>query len=378
MKGVRDGLTSYLAAAAVAIDRAKAAVPVAQQSIAAAETNVATREAAKKAIDPPPPFKPLKAAAFSPDGSRLAIAGEGNDILVFDGRRGTPLEIVAGHRAPVTALSYASDRLVSSDAQRRSVIWDLPKSWTLERSIGAADDPTQLVDRVLGIDFHPEGNLLATAGGLPGRSGQLKLWNVADGRLVREVATGARDTLYGVRFSPDGQLLATAAADGQVPIFRTADGSLVKTLAGHTHHVLGVAWRPDGKLLATCGGDQTVKVWDLESGTALRTMRGDTYQIGEYRRPVTSISFVGNTEHLLASAGDNTVRLHRSSSTRDVRTYKESPAFMHSAVATSDGRLVIAGGQDGVLRVWNGETGYPVTTFADPAAPVTPTPTAKP
>ena len=98
LKGVRDGFTSYLAAAAVAVERAKAAVPVAQQTIAAAEMTLVTREAEKKALDPLPPFKPLKAAAFSPDGTRLALAGEGPEIHVFDARRGLPLEIVAGHR----------------------------------------------------------------------------------------------------------------------------------------------------------------------------------------------------------------------------------------------------------------------------------------
>ena len=247
------------------------------------------------------------------------------------------------------------------------MIWNAATNSVLERTIGAADDPAPLVDRVLGLDFHPDGSLLATAGGLAGRSGQVKLWSVADGRLVREIPTAARDAIYAVRFSPDGQLLATAAADRLSADLPHGRWLLVKTLAGHTHQVLGVAWRPDGKLLATCSGDQTVKVWDVDSGASLRTMRGDTYLIGEYRRPVTSISFVGTTEHLLTSAGDNTVRLHRTSSTRDVRTYKDSPAFMHSAVATSDGRLAIAGGQDGVLRVWNGETGYGITTFADPA-----------
>jgi hypothetical protein len=59
--------------------------------------------------------------------------------------------------------------------------------------------------------------------------------------------------------------------------------------------------------------------------------------------------------------------MHRTSSTRDVRCYKEGATFMHAAAATSDGRLILGGGRDGILHIWNGESTYAVP-FADPLA----------
>ena len=173
----------------------------------------------------------------------------------------------------------------------------------------------------------------------------------------------AHDTIFCVRFSPDGQYLATGAADRLLKVFRVADGSLVRSFEGHSSHVLGVAWQADGHLLATAGADRVVKLWNFDTGAALRTIRGDAYQIGEYKGEITSISFIGNSEHLLVSCGDHTVRIDRTGSDRDVRAFREGASFMHSAAATSDGKLILAGGHDGILHIWNGESGYPVQTL---------------
>ena len=202
------------------------------------------------------------------------------------------------------------------------------------------------------------------------------MWNPADGHLVREIPAAARDTIFCVRFSPDGQYLATGAADRLLKVFRVADGSLVRTFEGHTSHVRGVAWSADGHLLATAGADRVVKLWNFDTGANVRTMRGDTYQLGEFRGEITSISFIGSTEHILVSCGDHTVRINRSSSERDVRAFRDGASFMHCAAATSDGHLILGGGQDGILHVWHGDNEYAIPLLEPTGNPASPTPHA--
>ena len=68
-----------------------------------------------------------------------------------------------------------------------------------------------------------------------------------------------------------------------------------------------------------------------------------------------------------ATGGDGKVRLINESGS-DARTFSGASDFMYAGAATPDGRIVIAGGQDGVLRVWNGANGNSIATFEPPKA----------
>ncbi|HQU44318.1 MAG TPA: hypothetical protein PK867_15975, partial [Pirellulales bacterium] len=81
-----QGAVNFIATANAVLERAKAAVPDAQQKVADAEALVARREMEKKSLadaaQAPP--KPLRAVVFSPDSSRLVVAGEGTGLRFYD------------------------------------------------------------------------------------------------------------------------------------------------------------------------------------------------------------------------------------------------------------------------------------------------------
>ena len=71
-----------------------------------------------------------------------------------------------------------------------------------------------------------------------------------------------------------------------------------------------------------------------------------------YAKQVTSIGFIGTGGDIVSSGGDKTVRFHHTADGENYRTFEGGTDFMYSAAATGDGSLVVAGGEDGVLRVW--------------------------
>jgi WD40 repeat protein len=179
---------------------------------------------------------------------------------------------------------------------------------------------------------------------------------VASGQVVREFSKVHSDAVLSLAFSPDGKLLASGAADKMARVTELATGKLVRNFEGHTHHVLGVSWSADGRTLATAGADGMVKIWDVTTGDRKKNIEG-------YDKEVTAVSFVGASANLVTSSGDNKVRLVGLDG-KEVRLFPDVADFMESAAVSADGKLVVAGGQDSVLRIWNAADGGKLATFA--------------
>jgi WD40 repeat protein len=317
------------------------AVKLAEERQKQAETTVQQAAQEASALE-----KPIRSVSFSPDGLVLATGGDDQIVHTWDAETGAGIDTFAGHDSPVVALAFtASGDVLSVAANRTAFVWDTNPPWQLIRTIGSPDNGDVFVDRVTALDFSPDGSLLATGGGEPSRSGQLKIFRVEDGQLVKELPDAHSDVIYGLEFSPDGKQIASCGADRFAKVFDIDAGKLVRGFEGHTHHVLGVSWRADGRLLVTSGADSVIKVWDARTGDQQRTIQG-------FGKEVTAIRFVAESDNVLASCGDATVKMKNSANGRDVRDFGGSGDFVHGCSISANGKLIVAGGQDSVLRAW--------------------------
>mgnify|MGYP002624652785 CR=1 FL=1 len=71
----------------------------------------------------------------------------------------------------------------------------------------------------------------------------------------------------------------------------------------------------------------------------------------------------------LSCGGDQTVRLHNTGNGKQDRAFGGATDFVYSSAVSRDGTLVVAGGEDGVLRVWNGADGNSLWNFEPPTSP---------
>ena len=335
---------------------AKSALQLAEATHKQVEADLKTAKDAASSAE-----KPIRGIAFSPDFLTLATSGDDQSVHTWSAETGAPFESLRGHKSPVIALAFTHQgMLASGSANPGAVLWDMGTEWKLERSIGTSDANSPLADRVNALRFTPDGQRLATGSGEPTRGGEIKIWDAATGKLLQDFPNIHSDMVFSLDFTADGKRLASGAADKFVRVIDLAAGKAVKSFEGHTHHVLGVSWKRDGRTLMSAGADNVIKVWDFVTGERKKNIDG-------FLKEVTSVSFVGITDQALVCSGDNQVRIVKENGDK-IRTFDGVADFMYAGAVTPDGKIVVAGGQDGVLRIWDGADGKVRAVFAPPTS----------
>jgi DNA-binding SARP family transcriptional activator/WD40 repeat protein len=214
------------------------------------------------------PHRAALAVEYSADGRRLAVAGAGGGVGVWDagsGKRIAPLLRPPrgprlANRHTVQALAFGQGNLLAAAEVGGAVrIWDVERRQLLR-------PPMRLAPFVLGLAFSPDGSQLAIAFGAQRADG-------SDGVEVRDVGTGeplarlpSNGEVRSLAFSPDGRMLAGGEVDGSALLWATHGWRQVgRPLALRTASALGIAFSPDARTLATSHADGTVVLWDVES-----------------------------------------------------------------------------------------------------------------
>ena len=316
---------------------------------------------------PPAGVHPVLDIAVSPD-KKFVAASRGNQIHLYEAATGNHVRtfvdpqlvgpdkkpVKAAHLSLVDSLAYSPDsKTIASGAFQEAILWDAEKGTIRQRLTGFAD-------RVVALNFSHDGKLLATGGGAPTADGEITVFDVASGKQVVDIKNGHSDTVFGVSFSPDDKKLATCGADKFVKTFELPSGKFLKSFEGHTHHVLGVGWKADGKLLASAGADNVVKIWDFDKGEQVRTIAGHGKQI-------TRLVFIGKTDQFATCSGDQTVRFWNVNG-GNTRNFGGSTDFLYALGVSPDGAIVAAGGQEGIVRLYNGTNGQLVKSLLPPDA----------
>ncbi|GEP42545.1 c-type cytochrome domain-containing protein [Brevifollis gellanilyticus] len=300
----------------------------------------------------------LKALAFSSDGTQLAASDGGNVVRFWSMVTGRAVRSVTVSDAGVIAsLVWPSDEgcLVTGD-KGSVLIPDVSRSgWTLERMFGTGDGKSPITDRVNALALSPDGRTVAVGSGEPSRSGDITLWDMASGKMTAHYDERHLDAVLSLDFSPDGKHLASGGADKAVRITEVSSGKMVKLFEGHIHHVLGVSWRADGRVLSSSGADNVVKVWDWTTGERRKNVDG-------WDKEVTALRYLGGGDAAATTSGDGKVRLIDSNGAQ-VKLLEGAKDFMNTLSATKAGDVLVAGGEDGVLHVWEVGTGRVIGKF---------------
>ncbi|HEX4794446.1 MAG TPA: protein kinase, partial [Humisphaera sp.] len=254
--------------------------------------------------------------AFSSDGNRLASGGRNGEVKTWDVASRAELATYRGHDGEIGALSLSPDgrRVASANvppeftrALQHSSPWPTARIPTPVKVCDAASGRELLsleghVNGVSQVAFSPDGRWLASTG-----NGQVKIWDLANGKLLRELEAGEMRSGVGdaLTFSRRGDLLVTAG-NQIVQVWDASSGHSVAVFRGHRAGSLAVAISPDQARLATAAGEQ-VKIWDIQSGLESLTLPLSQSGPNERIAPVVALAWSDNGQSLRAARNDASV-----------------------------------------------------------------------
>jgi WD40 repeat protein/serine/threonine protein kinase len=229
------------------------------------------------------------AVAFSPDSQRVATGSWDERVFVWDAASGQVLQTLPTGAGFVYDVAFSPDgkTLASAHASGVVILWDPDTGKSLRPPIRVNHT------EVAGIAFSPDGKLLATAGG---RDLTAKIWTLATGEEWAALPNVER-RVWAVAFSPDGRYVAANQGHRYVKVWDAANGDLVRSiLAEPGGRLTHLAFSPDSRWLATAGGDETVRLWDVRTEQQVALLRG-------HAGPVLGVAFSPEGRRLASCGG---------------------------------------------------------------------------
>jgi WD40 repeat protein/predicted nucleic acid-binding Zn-ribbon protein len=250
---------------------------------------------------------------------------------------------------PVTAVAYSPDgSQLATSGYHEIIVWSAKDGRQLSRI-------TNVAERVYGIQYSPDGKLIAVAAGTPAQLGEVKLFTADDGELVASLVRTA-DAIFAVAFSPDGKRLATAGADRAIRVFDVATKKQQLLIEDHADWVMDVAWLPDASKLISASRDKTAKVFDAKTGDSLVTFNG-------HAEPVFGVAAAPDGKTVITSGRDKSLRRWNVADAKEVQHITGFGDEVFRLVVTPDGRIFSCSA-DRKARVHALANGNLLTTFS--------------
>jgi WD40 repeat protein len=260
-------------------------------------------------------------------------------IIIWEVASGAQRMTLKGHtdRVECVAFSHDGKRLASGNNNRTIILWDLTSGKPLELLRGHTNS-------LMNVAFTPDGKGLVSNA----FEGTFIVWNLGMPRQQALLA-GHKADVRTVAASPDGATLASGSDDKTVRLWDAVTGQERAVLKEHRGEIQTVAFSPDGRLLASGGDDdRRIIFWDVKSGRQLKEIDG--------HGSITSVAFNPDSKFLASAAeGRSAIFLWDVTSGEQQAELlgHETDAESESLEFSRDGKVLVSGGREGAIRLWD-------------------------
>ncbi len=295
-------------------------------------------------VSPKVPVKPqIFSMAYRPDGKLIALGGF-KEVRLIDSVTGKLAGTLAGEVEAVRAVAFSADgRLLAAagglPARKGEIkIWDVDKRTELKTIQGHADC-------IYAAAFSPDGKTVASSS----YDKLIKLWDIDSGKEIRTLKDHI-DAIYALEFTPDGKRLISGGADRTVKIWNPATGERLYTFGEPADGINTLAIDPSGKYVAAGGADKTIRIWELgeKSGKLINSLIAHEDQI-------LRVAYSPDGKMLISSSADHTIKVFKAADLTEIKTIPHQSDWIYGLQFAPDGKTFAAGRMDGSVSIYDSQ-----------------------
>lgn len=320
---------------------------------------------------------PVQAVAFTPDG-RLAVSASADTTLrLWSLQDGREISVLAGHTDTVWSLAVAPDGRTAVSASFDNTL----RVWNLETGACLRVIPwTQACTSNLSLT--PDGKRVLLAGG----DNRLWLVELDSGQPAGSFGSHSGG-INAVGVTPNGAWALSGGTDGKLRLWDIATGVCLRTYHAHASSLNAVAICSRRALAATASNDQTIRLWWLSTGNPAPYVTVLPRTSQELTALTAQMEERLKNAEMQMAAGDYPAAMNIVAEARSTPGYAQNPRLVDAwdriglkgvredvraawpsrnpislpseanALALPVARLVLTGGEDGLLRLWDLSTG---------------------
>ncbi len=301
--------------------------------------DVAAGDQVGKIMPIPNPLISILAVGFR-DQDAMIAASTGEELWLWDAAtdKGTRIKGADGMKVRSAAFSADMTHLATGRTDGMVQVWEIRADPALQ-AFEEQDWLLQGGGSVTWLVLSPDGTYLL-AGTMGGEAG---MWRIADGKRPWPIGSPWADSarLSSAAFSADGKLLALALENGLVQVRDPATGRVIRELWGEKK-VEAMAFSPDGSYLVTTSlqGD-AVRLWEVATGRPLRSI--------EHAGWVRSVTFAPDSSLLALGPADESIVLWQVLPWQQLAVLPGYRYRTTGLVFSPDGALLAAGLEGGTV-----------------------------
>ena len=223
---------------------------------------------------------------------------------------------------------------------------------------------------VASVAFFPTGDKVVTSG----FDATCRIWDAKTGKELGQRSTGQKESQVGgpVAISPDGKRIAARyfVADADT-------GKFLFGLEGHVAEISRIRYDRDGKRLLTASYDGTIRIWEADTGKPVQTIKAhmghkipagprngfgpprglDPPEFGGIEgRGVRDAVFSPDGKRIVSGGIDGMIRMWDVDTGKELWGWKQSQDVL-SVAFLPDGKRAVSGEAEGTIRIWDAAEG---------------------